>query len=181
MVDVLAERIVGMAGKLAKVLPEEEAQQGHGSSLPYLDEDERESVQKSKTVLYRNRHNKMTNALRQLCKPRELKQGTLRDCRYDVLIENYDGAGRDLLLELKPDSDKGAIRIAIGQLLDYRRFLPHQAGTDLALLTILPPQKTHCELLLGLQISPIWFKDETCQSMLGKGIVWQALRTELAL
>ncbi len=108
MVDVLAEQIAGMAGKLARVPAEEEEQQGQGSSLPYLDEDERESVQKSKTVLCRNRHNKMTNSLRQLCKPRELKQGTLRDCRYDVLIENYDGTGRDLLIELKPDPDKGA-------------------------------------------------------------------------
>jgi hypothetical protein len=181
MVDVLAEEIAGMAGKLARLPVEKEEQQDQGAPLPYLDEDERKSVRNSKTVLYRNRHNKMTNALRQICKLHKLKQGTQRRCRYDVLLENYDGTGRDLLLELKPDPDKGSIRIAIGQLLDYRRFLRHQAGTDLALLTVSPPQKTHRDLLLGLQISPIWFKDETCQELGCEGMVWQALRAQLAI
>ena len=96
-------------------------------------------------------------------------------------MENYEGTGRNLLLEVKPDPDKGSIRIAIGQLLDYRRFLPHQAGTDLAILTISPPERTYRELLLDLQISPVWFQDEHCKTLDGDGEVWKAWRMALGV
>src|SRR5260370_33556188 len=83
----------------------------------------------------------MTNALHQKFKECEITQGTDSHCRYDVLVSKYDGMNRDLLIEVKPDPDMGSIRIAIGQLLDYRRFLHHRAGTDLALLTMSRPQE----------------------------------------
>src|SRR6266481_7465987 len=103
-------------------------------------------------LVYRNRHKKMTNALHQKFKECEITQGTDSHCRYDVLVSKYDGMNRDLLIEVKPDPDMGSIRIAIGQLLDYRRFLPHRAGTDLALLTMSRPQKKYLDLLFDLQI-----------------------------
>jgi hypothetical protein len=64
----------------------------------------------------------MTESLKQLFEGFDLRTCYGNDLRYDVLVKNYDGKSRDLLIEAKPDPDKGGIRIAIGQLLDYRRF-----------------------------------------------------------
>jgi hypothetical protein len=50
-------------------------------------------------------------------------------------------------MEAKLDPDSGSLRIAIGQFLDYQRFLPHQAGIDLAILTITRPPKEYMEFL----------------------------------
>jgi hypothetical protein len=181
MIDVLADDIAALAPKLTvqQTLPRQRGAHGKGKSLPTFDEAERESVQKSGTVVYRNRHNRMTNALKLLFKKYELTEGTEGDCRFDVLIKKYDGTNRDLLIEVKPDPDRGAVRIAIGQLLDYRRFLPHRAGTDLALLTISRPQKTYLDLLFDLQISALWFDDERCQKLSGEGKAWEELHAAL--
>jgi hypothetical protein len=138
--------------------------------------NERVAVRQSMTIRYRRRHNKMTTAIKRLLAGFNFKQGTHPDCRYDVLIENYDFGGRDLLVEVKPDADRGGIRIAIGQLLDYRRFVRNPAATDFALLTILPPHQAYREFLLDLQISPLWFTDEHCQVLDGEGMAWDALR-----
>lgn len=185
--DVLAEDIIGIAKKLPRrhVSSSQKTNDAKpvrgGSPLPDLDVDERQALQKVQTVVYRNRHNKMTNALKRICEGwRVVKRGTSPDCCYDALIENYDATGRDLLVEAKPDPDKGSVRIAIGQLFDYSRFLPHRAGTDCALLTISKPPKGYRQLLLDLQISPIWFLNEDCDSLEGSGKVWEALKASLA-
>src|SRR5437763_1966468 len=82
--------------------------------LPYLDKAERLATIKSQTIQYRNRHNTMTDRLKYLFAKHVLKQGNSSHCHYDVLIKNYDHKGRDLLVEVKPDPDCGAIRIAVG-------------------------------------------------------------------
>jgi hypothetical protein len=78
-----------------------------------------------------------------------LKQGNKPDCMYDILVKCYDGRKRDLLIEAKPDPDHGAIRIAIGQLFDYRWHLPNRAGIDLVFLTITKPKPASIDLLLA--------------------------------
>ena len=83
------------------------------------------------------------------------------------------------MIEAKPDPDRGSLRIAIGQLLDYRRFLPHQAGTDLAVLTITPPPKEYMELLQDLQITVLWFADPHCGALSGDGKAWKALKARI--
>jgi len=150
-----------------------------GTSLPPFDEAERIAALQAQTVTYRNRHNKMTNALRRLWGGYKLRCGKLPNCRYDVLIENYDGRGRDLLIEAKPDPEKGAIRIALGQLFDYRRFLPHRVRTDLSVLTISRPPKLYTDLLGDLKISALWFQNESCETLRGQGRVWEALPRRL--
>lgn len=177
--DVLADNIAENAGKIRKARPTpkltEKVETSDGAQLDDMDEDERIAVAKSRTTVYRNRHNKMTNALKRFFGSKNLKRGDHKDCRYDALYKNYDNSGRDLLIEVKPDVDKGSIRIAIGQLFDYRRFLEHRAGTDLAFLSITPPSKSHIELLLDLQISALWFDNEKCNSLSGVGKVVGAL------
>ena len=152
---------------------------GKGKALPILDDAERKAVQKSGTIIYRRRHNTMTTRLRELLTGIELTQGPGIDSRYDILIQDYDRQGRDLLIEVKPDPDKGSIRIAIGQLLDYRRFVPNQVATDLAILTISRPPQSHIELMQDLQITSLWFADEKCQMLTGEGKVWKRFEVRL--
>ena len=176
MLDVLAEELSTISWNPA---PQEHAgptNEDEGSDLQDLDEAERTATIKSGTIQYRDRHKKMTKEIKKLLSTFILKQGNKPDCMYDVLVKNYDAKGRDLLVEAKPDPDRGAIRIAIGQLLDYRRYLPHRAGTDLAFLTITEPEPTYIELLLDLQISALWFTDESCGSLNGIGKAWTAFK-----
>lgn len=151
-----------------------------GSELPDYDASERQYLQQAGTHTYRNRHNKMTTALKKLLSGFKLTQGTSPDCRWDVLIECYDPTGRDLLLEVKPDGTKAAIRIAIGQLLDYRRFVPRPAATDIAVVTIGRPEGLYRQLLLDSQISAIWFTEEECLALDGEGPAWGILQQLLA-
>ena len=123
----------------------------------------------------------MTTRLIELFPSLQLTQGTKANARYDVLIKDYDKRGRDLLIEVKPDPDKGSIRIAIGQLLDYRRFLPHQAGTDLAILTIARPLDSYISFLQDLQITSLWFASEDCSALTGDGKVWNSLKLQIGI
>jgi hypothetical protein len=152
---------------------------GKWAPLHEFDEAERKAVQESRTVTYKKRHNKMTNRLQELFQGLTLTQGNNPDYRYDVLVNDYDRRGRNLLIEAKPDPDKGSIRIAIGQLLDYRRFLPHQVGIDLATLTIGRPSQNYVELLQDLQITPLWFTNENCKTIAGDGKAWEALKVSI--
>jgi hypothetical protein len=147
-----------------------------GTSLPRFDEAERVAVTEAQTVLYRTRHRKMTNALRRLWKHCNLTCGSLPDRLYDLLVENYDGKGRDLLVEAKPDPEMGAIRMALGQLFDYRRFVPRRLQTDLSVVTISRPPKTYIDLLMEMKISAIWFENERCETLQGRGEAWDRLK-----
>ena len=135
------------------------------SDLKDFDESERTAVMESRTIRYRNRHNRMTKALKLHLPNATLVQGDDPECRFDVLVVNYDRNGRDLLIEAKPDHDKGSIRLAVGQLLDYRRSLPNRLATDLAVLTITRPAEDYSAFLDDLQISQIWFEGEACSSL----------------
>ena len=113
----------------------------------------------------------MMERLKQVLNAFKLTQGTNPDCRWDLLVERYEQTGRDLLLELKPDPEKAAVRIATGQLFDYRRFVVHPAVTDIAVLTIGAPNKLYRQLLIELNLSCIWFKDEGCRHSLAKDLL----------
>jgi len=178
-VDTMTEAQIQRITSRAKHRAQLSQTTAHHTPLPVFDEDERKAIAKSESIIYRQRHNKMTNRLAELIGAHKITQGTSPDCRYDVLIHNYDGSGRDLLVEAKPDADKGSVRIAIGQLLDYRRFLPHQAGTDLAILTISPPSSGHLELLHDLQITALWFTDESCGTLRGEGQASTSLKEQM--
>ena len=150
-----------------------------GSALPNLDGSERTAIMKAQTIQYRRRHNTMTTGLKALLPRLQLMQGARQECRYDVLILDYDQTGRNLLIEAKPDPDAGSIRVALGQLFDYRRFLTHQVGTDLAILTIGRPAQDYIKLLQDLHVTPLWFLDDKCRVLAGKGHSWAALKARL--
>lgn len=179
MLDVLADELKKIAPRLNIPIAVKVVAANSGSALPDFDTSERDYLRKAATIRYRQRHNKMMQRLKQLLKEFKLTQGTNPDCRWDLLIERYEKTGRDLLLELKPDPEKAAIRIAIGQLFDYRRFVNHPAVTDVAVLTIGAPNKLYRQLLIELNTSCVWFKDEGCQALDGEGSAWEALSKSL--
>lgn len=65
----------------------------------------------------------------------------------------YDST-RGNLIEGKADASRPSIRMAIGQLMDYRRFAP--AGAKLAVLTELRPHSDLEALLTSMGIACIW-------------------------
>lgn len=67
---------------------------------------------------------------------------------------SIDDCSRDLLIEAKPDADKGSIRIAIGQLFDYARHRTRQPATELVVLTISSPAPDYIDLLNDLASQP---------------------------
>jgi hypothetical protein len=57
--------------------------------------------------------------------------------------------------------------------------LPHQAGTDLAILTISRPPDDYVSFLQDLQITPLWFVDDRCTTLNGDGKVWKSLKISM--
>jgi len=124
------------------------------------DESEIKAVLKAREVVSRRQHNVMTRRVGELLPNLSMSDGEAKHYLYDI--------------------DKGSLRIAIGQLFDYRRFLKNQAGTDLAILTITRPPKDYVEFLQDLQITSLWFADAKCERLSGEGKSWRALKRQLA-
>jgi hypothetical protein len=84
---------------------------------------------------------------------------------YDILCLNSRG-NRNVLIEVKSSIDMPLIRMAIGQLFDYRRYLPieqvKRGRADILDLAVLLPEEPTPDaksLLSSLGIKVIWFKD----------------------
>jgi hypothetical protein len=179
MIDVCAKEIAEEAKNL-KTAPPQNANDVEGHPLEEYDASERLAVKESGTQLYRNRHKKMTNALINTFAVLKPIDGRKTNNKYDVLLRNYNKEGRDLLIEIKPDPDRGSLRIAIGQLYDYRRFLNNGAATDLAVLTICKPEQSYMDLLLiDRGMTALWFEGEDCQALNGEGNAWHSLALTL--
>lgn len=176
MLDVMSEEVIKRVPLLKRLTSKTMPQKVHESPLRNYDEEERKAVLASKTATYRKRHNKMTTALNRIFSLFNPTTETSPAGRCDVVIKNYEGATRDLLIEAKPDADKGAIRIAIGQLFDYARYRTRQPATDLVVLTIARPTPDYIDLLNDLGITTIWFGDEACTQIAGgQGKAWAGI------
>jgi len=127
--------------------------------LPQKDENEVEVLKRASQYSYIKLHNSMTNRLRSCCESsgRVVREGSEKSRRFDALVENYDDEGRDLLIEAKSSTDTAFCRMAVGQLLDYRRQLRGSATTDLAVLFSDPPGKHVRDFLGHIGIKALWF------------------------
>jgi hypothetical protein len=176
MLDVLSDEIIKRIPSLKQKVAKTHQSKVHESPLKNYDEDERKAVLASKTVTYRNRHNTMTAALDRIFERLQPITETTPAGRSDCVLANYDGTSRDLLIEAKPDPDKGSLRIAIGQLFDYNRYRARQAATDLAVVTIAKPASHYLALLVDLGITALWFGSESCKKISGgEGKAWEAV------
>lgn len=127
--------------------------------LTELDENEVEVLKKASRSSFIMRHNSMTNRLRSCCESsgKLVYRGSTKECCFDALVEDYDGEGRDLLIEAKSSTEAAFCRMAVGQLLDYRRQLRESATTDLAVLFSGPPGKHVRDFLGHIGIKVLWF------------------------
>jgi hypothetical protein len=179
MLDVMSEDVINRVPLLKRLSKKTTPQQIHESPLRNYDQEERSAVLASKTPTYRMRHNRMTTALNRLFASFNPTTETSPAGRCDAIIKDYDGR-RDLLIEAKPDADKGSIRIAIGQLFDYARHRTRQPATDLVVLTIPRPAPDYIDLLNDLGITAIWFGDESCEKIAGgQGKAWAAIANSI--
>ena len=102
----------------------------------------------------------MTNDLRTSLARWNVFEGCLADCRYDVLVGDYDGNGNNLLLEVKSTTDVAEVRMAIGQVFSYWHRLSGPTD-DCHVAVVLPerPDAATEELLQWLKIGLLWFED----------------------
>jgi hypothetical protein len=131
--------------------------------LPEKDENEVEVLKKASWSSYIKRHNSMTNRLRSCCESsgKVVYEGSAKERRFDALVENYNGEGRDLLIEAKSSGEAAFCRMAVGQLLDYRRQLHGSATTDLAVLFPDAPGERVRDFLGHIGIKSLWFIGDT--------------------
>ena len=118
------------------------------------DEEDVSVIGQAQGKEYKRIHNELTNAFSKLLPPQlMLFEGTEKSILFDLLIESYHNE-RDLLIEAKGSMQIAEIRLAIGQLIDYRRrrYEPGVSGIDMVDLAILLPEKPDDDIseLLGL-------------------------------
>ncbi|WP_257459476.1 hypothetical protein [Archangium lipolyticum] len=85
-----------------------------------------------------------------------VEEGRLQSCRFDALVRNHR-EGRDLLIEVKSTTEIADVRLAVGQLLDYRRQLPKKATTNIAVLLPFAPGEHVRAFLDDVEAMALWF------------------------
>lgn len=125
-------------------------------------DDDVEYMHRTDLVTMRHRHNAITNALRTICEAAGLsvEEGSDQTCLYDALLRSYSGTERHLLIEVKTDDAPPMCRMAVGQLLDYRRQLSDRAAIDLAVLFPAKPSAAARTFLNYVGVSALWLDDE---------------------
>ncbi|WPB76961.1 hypothetical protein KYC5002_49280 [Archangium violaceum] len=127
-------------------------------SLPIKNEEDIKVVANALRTKHTQLHNRMTNRLLELCKAKKLTvvEGRLQSCRFDALVRAHQ-EGRDLLIEVKSTTEIADIRLAVGQLLDYRRQLPKKTTTNIAVLLPSAPGEHARALLDDVEAKALWF------------------------
>jgi hypothetical protein len=128
-----------------------------------------EVLVKARTAAYRRLHNTMTNALLKIAVRRNVavEKGTSNACMFDALLPGYRGTERDLLLEVKTTWDRATCRLAVGQLLDYRRRLPNHTATDIGVLFPRRPSREVFDFLGFVGARVMWLSKDR-RSILGE-------------
>jgi hypothetical protein len=159
---------LGLADQLDLVCDENEhlrylleEQPEEGDELPSKEEEEVERLQQALSGIQRRVHNRMTNQLRHLLSRWTLLEGRAANCKYDVLVRDYDRTGNDLLIEVKSSTDPSQIRMAIGQVYAYWHRL--NGSTDEVHCAILLPSQpvdSVLDLLDWLEIGVLWIEKD---------------------
>jgi hypothetical protein len=115
----------------------------------------------------------MTKAFGRMLGALSPEQAQCRTTMYDIRLRDYDGAGQDLLIEAKPDSNKDRCGSPLGSSTTSAassatgQNRPRSADDR-------QPDQSHIDLLVSdLGITALWFEDKTCQSLNGEVKAWQ--------
>jgi hypothetical protein len=122
-------------------------------------------------------HNKMTNGLTAICTQ---KGYTVMEGRepfnYDALIQSTSGRGRTVLVEAKSSVARSHLRLAVGQLLDYRRGFSNGRPPALAVLLPGAPSADDAVFAKSVSIDIFWFSDKACKNISGTRQLWTLLK-----
>lgn len=127
-----------------------------GKNLPLKDEQDVLAVYEARSVLGRRLHNVLTNKIKERLASYTLYEGVKQSAMFDVLVKNFDHAGTDLIIEIKNSLERSHLRMAIGQLYDYRFCAKTSAAVKLAILLPRRPGDDAIELLQSLHIGLLW-------------------------
>jgi hypothetical protein len=130
-------------------------------TLPFKDESDYEVLIAQSRVPAKREHNRLTNALLVVADTRGVvvTEGVDDKCLYDACLIGWDKDG-DVLVEVKSSSELAAVRMAIGQLLDYQRRFDRKSRPVLALLLPAKPEDDVAQLLHSVGIGLMYFDDE---------------------
>lgn len=130
-------------------------------SLPIKNEEDIKVVSDALRTKHKQLHNRMTNRLLAVCQQKMLtvEEGRPPNCRFDALVRNHP-KGHDLLIEVKSTTEIADVRLAVGQLLDYRRQLPKKATTNIAVLLPNEPGEHVRAFLADVKARALWFKKD---------------------
>lgn len=131
--------------------------------LTKKDGSDLEFLKAAQTVTMRRKHNEMTESLRMLLP--DVKQGMGKESMYDALIKNYDGAHRDLLVEVKSSTELAHVRMAVGQLFSYWHAKCPSKEQDLAVLLPAKPKPNIIGFLQWMNIGLLWLSDGKLYTM----------------
>jgi hypothetical protein len=156
---------------IAKPIERKKSSKGIGGRLlTHKDASDTKILLKSLSKVMIRLHNDMTNKVMKIY-PIEtqnelIREGSKCDGMYDVLCVR-DAARPNLLIEVKSSDEMPNIRMAVGQLFDYRRRLPRNdrykkhggRRLDIELAVLLPkePHPAAKSLLRDLKIEALWF------------------------
>jgi len=106
----------------------------------------------------------MTNKLLDILSGYTLSEGTSVEARYDVMVKNYDGQSKDLLIEVKSSAGPANIRMAVGQLYSY--WFGVGTGTEIDVAILLPkkPSAAILEFLEWMGIGALWFSRDSLKT-----------------
>jgi hypothetical protein len=124
------------------------------------DKDEKDAkVILAVTTTKKKLHNKMTNALAALCRDADISivEGRRINCRYDAMIVDYTRKGTNVLIEAKTSDEMAVCRMAVGQLLDYRRTLEKQGKIKSIVLLPQKPSKEAKAFFEYAGVGVAWF------------------------
>jgi hypothetical protein len=167
MLDTISYKLAYM--KLPAVTIETKPPAKPGKLLGRKDDEDIVIISNGYTGKARRIHNSMTNKLIVICKKFGLytEEGEYRENRFDALILNYNNKGKDLLIEAKGATSRSDLRLALGQLYDYRRKRSRRAATDLAVLLPEKPKSDDIDFLGDAGINVIWFTNSKLQKLAG--------------
>ncbi len=162
------------SGVIAKLEPQKIVSEGsakikiQNKPLDQKDDSDIEVIIKTRSQRMIRFHNSMTNNLTKLCHSMgyEVLEGSEPN-RFDALIKNYDGKSKDLLIEVKSSIERSHLRLAVGQLFDYRRKLEKRAITDMAILLPEKINKDDIDFLDDIGIHTLWFTNRNMKSIKG--------------
>jgi hypothetical protein len=157
--DTASDRVIAKAMKRNPRSPVRKPASRKRRLLALRHDEDLEYLRSADTVTMKRLHNSMTNALRAVSKAAGLvvEEGSRSTSLFDALLRDYDGAKRHLLIELKTDASPAMCRLAVGQLLDYRRRLRERAAMDLAVLLPHRPSKDALAFFGYVGVRALWF------------------------